>query len=84
MQRRHDRGQSYADILNRQDGLAVVPMVRATLRRVSEANARFGTALARELHREGGSHRQIANWLGVSHQRVTAMLNHHRTQTPSD
>lgn len=35
-------------------------------------------ALAAGLAAEGATRRQIAHYLGVSHQRVTAILNHRR------
>ncbi len=76
LQRRRDRGQSWTAILDSEPGPGLVQRLRSSALRLAEAAGRFMAAVAAGLHREGESHRAIARRLGVSHQRVTTMLNH--------
>jgi hypothetical protein len=75
MQRRRDRGQSWSTILDGEPVPGIMQRLRSSARRLAEATGRFALALASGLHREGESHRGIARRLGVSHQRVTTLLN---------
>ena len=75
MQRRRDRGQSWATILDSEAPPGLVQRLRGGAKRLTDAAGRFRLALAVGLHREGESHRAIAGRLGVSHQRVTTLLN---------
>ena len=75
MQRRRDRGQSWATILDAEPVPGLVQRLRGGAQRLADVAARFRLALAQGMHREGESHRAIAGRLGVSHQRVTTLLN---------
>jgi hypothetical protein len=74
MQRRGDRGQTWAAILDRDTHPGLVRRLRGGAQRVADVAGRFMVALAAGLAREGESHRAIARRLGVSHQRVATML----------
>lgn len=76
LQRQRDRGQSWAVILDGEHVPGFVSRLRGSAQRLAETAGRFMAAVAVGLHREGESHRAIARRLGVSHQRVTTMLNH--------
>ena len=75
MQRGRDRGQSWTTILDGEPVPGIVQRLRSSAQRLAEATARFRLTVAANLRREGESHRSIARRLGVSHQRVTTMLN---------
>lgn len=75
MQRRRDRGWSWARVVDHEDAGGVFGLLRRSGRRLGAASAKFTRAIARELHADGESYRKIARRLGVSHQRVSAMLN---------
>lgn len=76
--RRRAQGWSWAQILDREEGARLVELLRQSGRRIAETAAGFTRSLAAELRSEGASHRAIASRLGVSHQRVSAMLDDHR------
>lgn len=84
MQRSHDEGAPLGAVLDTEAGAGFVSLLRASVRRLASASGHFTQSLARELSREGESRRRIANRLGVSHQRVSAMLNHQRPSAPSE
>ena len=75
LQRQRDGGQSWAATLDGERVLGLVPRLRSSAQRLAETAGRFMAAVAVGLHREGESHRAIARRLGVSHQRVTTLLN---------
>jgi hypothetical protein len=81
MERHRTRGSSWAEVLDREDGANLVDLLRRSGRRIGDATAAFTHALAAELHAEGASHRTIARRLGVSHQRVSMMLDQQRRAT---
>jgi hypothetical protein len=83
MQRRRERGASWAAALDQQGSPSIVDLLRRSGRHLAEATATFTVTLARELSREGESRRQIARRLGVSHQRVSAMVNRTRRSARS-
>ena len=80
MQRRRDRGWSWAEILDRtggadnEDSSGLLQRLRRSARRLAELSARTAEMLARGLAEEGESRRRIARRLGVSHQRVSVIL----------
>jgi len=78
MQAQRDRGWSWATILERESSPALLERLRSSGRRLAGATGRFAGLLASELRDEGESRRQIGPRLGVTHQRVTAMLKGHR------
>jgi CRP-like cAMP-binding protein len=78
MQRQRDRGWSWAKILDREAEPGLLGLLRSSGRRLAESVALLAQALARGLTGEGESRRQIARRLGVTHQRISAMLGHDR------
>jgi hypothetical protein len=77
IQRLRDRGWSWADIMDRPDARRVLSLLRASRQRLVQATSRFTRGLTLGLRAEGESHRKIAERIGVSHQRVSAMLGPH-------
>ena len=75
MKRQSELGRSWSQILQseRQPGLLVL-MTRSA-RRLHEVSSRLRPALGQVLMHEGLSTRQIAKMFGVTHQRISAMLN---------
>ena len=82
MHEQRRRGWSWRRVLDEESAPGIVELLRRSGKRLAGATASLTRALARELGNEGESRRQIARRLGVSHQRVTAMLNHHRSTEP--
>jgi hypothetical protein len=78
MQRQRDRGWSWALILDRERMPGLLELLRRSGRRLSGATARLGRTLAAGLSKEGESRRQVGRRLGVTHQRVSAMLSGER------
>ena len=74
MQRLRDRGWSWAKVLDREAEPRLLELLRSSARRVAESIGRLTHALARGLSGEGESRRQIAQRLGVTHQRISAIL----------
>ncbi|MGH8973242.1 MAG: hypothetical protein ACRD0C_08555 [Acidimicrobiia bacterium] len=74
MQRRRDQGWSWVRILDREPEPGMLGLLRGSARRLVEATGRLGQALVRGLTEEGESRRQVARRLGVTHQRISAML----------
>lgn len=75
-QRVRDRIASCAELLDRQSGTTVLGRLRDSGRKLADATGRLSQSLAVGLRREGLSHRAIARNRGVTHQRVSALLNH--------
>jgi hypothetical protein len=84
MQHLRDRGWSWAKILDSEDGPVLVDLLRRNSRRVLHATSRVTRSLAAGLAGEGASRREIGRRLGVSHQRISAMLNHGHPSEPGD
>jgi hypothetical protein len=78
MQRQRDRGWSWARVLDREAEPGLLELLRGSARRLAESAGHLAQALARGLAGEGQSRRQIARRLGVTHQRITAMLRQDR------
>lgn len=74
MQRQRDRGWSWAKVLDREAEPGLLELLRRSARRLVESVGQLAQALARGLTGEGESRRQIARRLGVTHQRISAML----------
>jgi len=68
------RGQSWSSLLDSPEGRGFGDMLRRSARRAAGAASKFTAALAHELSVEGESRRRIAGRLGVTHQRVSAIL----------
>jgi hypothetical protein len=75
MQRQRDRGWSWGRILDREAAPTLLELLRRSGRRATGAAGRFAQTLALGLSNEGETRRQIGGRLGVTHQRVSAMLN---------
>jgi hypothetical protein len=84
MQHRRERGVSWAKILDEQPSPTLLERLRRSCIRLSDATGRAGRTVAAGLNLEGESLRKIARRLGVSHQRVSAMLNSTRRSSSSD
>jgi hypothetical protein len=69
------RGRSWAAILAGVGQPSILTLLGSSLRRLSQTSSRVRTGVATALANEGLSTRQIAAHLGVTHQRVSAMLN---------
>ena len=81
MQRQRDRGWSWTRILDEQRPPGLLELLRRAGQRTSKVTSSVSVSLAAALSAEGHSHRQIARRLGVTHQRVSAMLNGSRRRT---
>ena len=76
---RRKAGWSWSRILESEEGPQLVELVRRSVHRLREASGRLTSVLAAELSNEGRSRREIARWLGVSHQRVSALVERTRS-----
>jgi hypothetical protein len=74
MQRRLERGWSWSRVLGDEQPVHILERARASSKRLVGLTGHLGLTIARALAGEGESRRRIASRLGVSHQRVTAML----------
>ena len=78
MSRQRGRGWSWSQILERERQPGLLLLLTRSARRLHEVSGRFRPTLAKALGDEGLSTRQIAKALGVTHQRISAMLNRPR------
>jgi hypothetical protein len=78
MQRLRDCGWTWSQILDREGSPGLLTVLRGSARTLSAALGRLAHTVAQGLATEGESRRQIAQRLGVTHQRVSAMLNGNR------
>jgi hypothetical protein len=78
MTEEHRRGRSWAAILGGEGQPSVLTLLGSSLRRLSETSGRVRTAVASALVQEGLSTREIAAHLGVTHQRISAMVNRNK------
>lgn len=74
MVRQRGRGRPWSSILKTERQPGALELLGASTRRLASIGGRFRRALGRTLTTEGRSTRQIANDLGVTHQRVSVML----------
>ncbi len=82
MSRQRRLGWSWPQILERERQPGLLILLNRSVRRLHEVSGRFRPILAKALGDEGLSTRQIAKMLGVSHQRISAMLNPGPKPTP--
>jgi hypothetical protein len=75
MGRQRRLGWSWSQILERERQPGLLALMTRSARRLHEVSGRFRPTLAKALGDEGLSTRQIAKMLGVTHQRISAMLN---------
>ncbi len=75
MKRQSQLGRSWSQILQRERQPGLLLLLNRSARRLHEVSGRFRPALGRVLTSEGLSTRQIAKLFGVTHQRISAMLN---------
>lgn len=83
VQRQREAGWPWTKILDDQQEPGLLELLRRTSRRLADQTVHLASHLAEELAGEGESRRQIARRLGVSHQRVSAMLERRRAGNSS-
>jgi hypothetical protein len=76
MQHLRDLGWSWTHILNGESAPGILTRLRDSAHKLLHATSQLTAALAHGLHEEGQSLRQIGHLLGVTHQRVSAILRH--------
>jgi hypothetical protein len=81
MQRQRRRGLSWAPALDGEETPDMVPLLRASIVKMAGLLRDFTMSSTQGLSHEGASHGAIARRLGVTHQRVTAML---KERAPDD
>ncbi len=74
LQRLRDRGASWSDIVEGEGGAELLHLLRRSAQSLAGALGALARTIAHSLAGEGHSRRQIAQRLGVSHQRVSALL----------
>lgn len=79
MQRRRDAGASWTSVLDAERGPFVLDVLRRSAQRLTSLTGQLARVLARGLSTEGQSRRRIAARLGVSHQRVSALVGNGST-----
>jgi hypothetical protein len=79
MSEQRRRGESCTAILGNEGHQPILALLGTNLARLTHTSSRFRLAVATSLAKEGHSTRQIASRLGVTHQRVSAMLNRARS-----
>lgn len=84
LQKRRERGLSWRTILDRDDEPGIFELLRHGARLAVDALSAFTSLVAEELTAEGASRRQIARVIGVTHQRVSAILGRSRRAADGD
>jgi hypothetical protein len=74
VQRQRDRGMTWGQVLERGAAGEALALLRKNATRVAGALRTLSQTIVRGLASEGESRRKIAARLGVTHQRITAML----------
>lgn len=74
MRRQRSQGLTWSTILDRPPGSSMLPLLARSLGRAVDAAGAFRRSVVEGLAAEGLSRRQIARLLGVTHQRVSALL----------
>ena len=78
---RRQAGLSYAEIASEGYGPVVIKLVTENLRTLVSTGSRLRRAHARALYAEGCTLQQIAAMYGVTHQRISAIINSSDQQT---
>ena len=85
MQNQRAQGWSWSQILDRQPSPGIVELLRRSRHHLSTTASTLTAAIAAALSEDGHTRRQIAARLGVTHQRVTAILQRgNGAQNPSN
>jgi hypothetical protein len=74
VKRQRDRGLTWGQVLDRRAAGEALALMRRSAIRIAGALRTLSQTIARGLAAEGESRRRIASRLGVTHQRITAML----------
>ena len=82
MSRQRRLGWSWSQILERERQPGLLVLMARSARRLHAVSGRFRPALGRALVEEGLSTRQIAKTFGVTHQRISVMLNRAAPKPP--
>jgi hypothetical protein len=82
MQSQRDRGWSWTQVLDRQPAPGIIGLLRRSRLLLAATTSGLTATLAALLGGEGQSRRQIASRLGVTHQRVTTIVNHRPAEPP--
>lgn len=84
LQKQRERGLSWSTIVKRDDEPSIFDLVRHGARLSVHALSALSSLVAEQLSDEGASRRQIAKAMGVTHQRVSAILGRARAQDEED
>jgi hypothetical protein len=84
IEKRREHGLSWSTILDRDDEPGIFELLRHGARRSVDALSAFSALVAGELSAAGASRRQIARVIGVTHQRVSAILGRGRAGGSED
>jgi AraC-like DNA-binding protein len=77
------RGRPWREVLGRREGRSLLELVGAAASQLSSTAGRLRRAIAHALLADGLRVNQIADVLGVSHQRISRLLNQaHRRPSP--
>jgi hypothetical protein len=74
VQRQRDRGMTWGEVLDRGAAAEALSLLRRSAARVTSSLRALSQTIVRGLAAEGESRRKIAARLGVTHQRITAMI----------
>jgi hypothetical protein len=74
VQRQRDSGMTWGQVLDRGAAADALSLLRRSATRVTGSLRTLSQTIARGLAAEGESRRKIASRLGVTHQRITAMI----------
>jgi len=75
MAQQRQRGWSWSKVFERESQPGLIELLARSTRGLVSASRAFRRALARSFADEGASTRQIAQRLGVTHQRISTVLN---------
>jgi hypothetical protein len=75
MSRQRRLGWSWSQILHRERQPGLLDLLARSARRLGEVSGRFRHTLGHALVDEGLSTRQVAKEFGVTHQRISTLLN---------
>ncbi|MGI8808588.1 MAG: hypothetical protein ACR2KK_12225 [Acidimicrobiales bacterium] len=75
LDRERGRGVSWAQLLERGSLSGLLDLLAASATRILDTTGNLRRVIVDSLGDEGLSTRQIARWMGVSHQRISALRN---------